>query len=98
VTGTRNRRQVGVKVTPTPACPAPTPEAIEVCGQVLTPGTMVSISGSRGRFRYIRSTTTSEGKTVLDFIGGTSGHDVWRSFYPERVRRVHNTPVRRPKR
>ncbi|AOT25427.1 hypothetical protein KIP29_gp29 [Mycobacterium phage BabyRay] len=55
----------------------------------LEPGTEVSIQGERGRFRFVKASTTSAGKTVLDFIGGPAGHEQWRSFYPERVKTVH---------
>ena len=60
-----------------------------VHGRDLVPGTEVSITGERGRFRFIRATTTSTNRIVFDFIGGTAGHECWRSFYAERVRTVH---------
>ena len=62
---------------------------VRVHGRDLQPGTEVSISGERGRFRFIRATTTSAHRVVLDFIGGQPGHECWRSFYPERVKTVH---------
>jgi hypothetical protein len=52
-------------------------------------GTEVTISGERGRFRFVKSTTSSAGREVLDFIGGPPGREQWRSFYPERIKRVH---------
>lgn len=55
----------------------------------LVPGTEVSISRERGRFRFVNAQVTSTGRMVLNFIGGAAGHEVFRSFYPERVRRVH---------
>lgn len=58
-------------------------------GRELVPGTEVSIKGKRGRFRFVKESTTSEGKTVLDFVGGTTGHEQWHSFYPDRVKTVH---------
>lgn len=58
-------------------------------GRTLTPGTEVSISKERGRFRFVNAQYTAAGKLVLNFIGGTPTHEVFRSFYPERVRRVH---------
>lgn len=58
-------------------------------GRELLPGTEVSISGERGRFRFVSATTTSANRLVLDFIGGPAGHECWRSFYPERVKTVH---------
>ncbi|AVJ50816.1 hypothetical protein SEA_GEMMA_72 [Mycobacterium phage Gemma] len=62
---------------------------VKVNDRKLEPGTEVSIKGERGRFRFVKATTTSQGKTVLDFIGGPAGHEQWRSFYPERVETVH---------
>lgn len=58
-------------------------------GRRLQLGTEVSIKRERGRFRFVNASTTSDGKTVLHFIGGAAGREVFRSFYPDRVRRVH---------
>lgn len=58
-------------------------------GRHLTPGIEVSVKGERGRFRFINAQMTSAGKLVLNFVGGAAGHEVFRSFYPERIRRVH---------
>lgn len=58
-------------------------------GRHLRPGTEVSIRRERGRFRFVNAQVTKEGKLVLNFIGGAAGHEAFRSFYPERVRRVH---------
>lgn len=60
-----------------------------VHGRRLEPGTEVSITGVRGRFRFMKAATTASGREVYDFIGGVDGHESWRSFYPERVKRVH---------
>lgn len=62
---------------------------VRVHGRELRPGTEVSIIGERGRFRFIGTSTTSSDRVVCDFIGGTAGHECWRSFYPERVKTVH---------
>lgn len=67
----------------------PDTDIVSVKGHALEPGTEVSIRGKRGRFRYLRATTTTEGQVVLDFIGGTVGRETWHSFYPDRVSRVH---------
>lgn len=64
-------------------------EAVRVHGRDLTPGTEVTISGERGRYRFVGASTTSSQRLVLDFIGGRAGHECWRSFYPERVKTVH---------
>lgn len=55
----------------------------------LEPGTEVSISGERGRFRFQGESTTGTGRVVYHFVGGVAGHECFRSFYPERVKRVH---------
>ncbi len=79
---------------------APTPLAgFRIHGRELEPDTEVSITGERGRFRFMRATTTSTGQIVLDFIGGVAGHETWRSFYPARVKTVHRiNRTRRTKR
>ncbi|OBJ24472.1 hypothetical protein [Mycobacterium sp. 1245801.1] len=66
-----------------------------VNGELLEPGTEVSIRGKRGRFKYLRASETSEGRVVLDFIGGTIGHETWHSFYPERIANVHKSTTMR---
>ncbi len=55
----------------------------------LTPGIEVSVKGERGRFRFINAQMTSAGKLVCNFVGGAAGHEAFRSFYPERIKRVH---------
>lgn len=76
--------------------PAPLPpdwvESLEatVNGRILTPGTEVSIRGERGRFRFMKRVTRPErGIEWLEFWGGPKHSEQWRSFYPDRVRRVH---------
>lgn len=64
-------------------------QPIRVHGRELQPGTEVSITGERGRYRFLGAKTTSSDRVVLDFIGGRAGHECWRSFYPERVKTVH---------
>lgn len=58
---------------------------------LVTPGTELSIAGERGRFRFVRHISRPNGLEWVDVIG-TSG---WRSFRPERVRRVHRRPPER---
>lgn len=73
---------------------------VVVLGKPLTPGTEVSVRGKRGaRYKFLRaSTVPSTGATVLDFIGGTRGHESWHSFYPEQISKVHAPAEQRPKR
>lgn len=55
----------------------------------LLPGMEVSITRERGRFVFVNAQITAAGKTVCNFVGGAAGHEVFRSFYPERIKRVH---------
>lgn len=59
-------------------------DSAKVNGRILTKGTEVSIRGERGRFRFQRRVVTEQAEW-LDFIGGAR----FRSFYPEKVKRVH---------
>jgi len=58
-------------------------------GRTLTPGVECTIAGERGRFRFVRAVTSPSGHVWLDFMGGTTGVTMWRSFRPDRVRTVH---------
>lgn len=55
----------------------------------LLPGMEVSISHERGRFVFVNAQVTSAGRVVCNFVGGVAGHEVFRSFYADRIRRVH---------
>lgn len=63
-----------------------------VNGRRLVPGTEASITGLKGRFRFIKAVTV-EGRTGvhswLDFWGGPKGCESWRSVRAEQVKRVH---------
>jgi hypothetical protein len=61
----------------------------EANGRKLVKGTEVKIAGERGRFRFVEAVQTPTGKLWLDFIGGPSGAEKWRSFDPSRVKTVH---------
>lgn len=60
-------------------------EAIKINHRNVEPGTELSIEGERGRFRFLRlvNSETSEWIDVVD-----KDHKI-RSFYPDRVKRVH---------
>ena len=60
-------------------------ETWQVNGRWLSKGTEATISGVRGRCRFIRAVETEKGIS-LDFYDRL-GH--WRSFRPERVKTVH---------
>ncbi|WNN93706.1 hypothetical protein SEA_CALLINALLBARBZ_56 [Arthrobacter phage CallinAllBarbz] len=77
------------KFTPQNASGLTIAYAATVNGRHLAPTTEVSIRGERGRFRFMRAVTSPSGAEWLDFWGGPKGAEQWRSFYPERVRRVH---------
>lgn len=58
-------------------------------GRHLSPGTEVSIKGERGRFRFVSHTVTDKGVEWIDVVGGPKGCSQWRSFRPDRIKRVH---------
>lgn len=60
-------------------------ERWSVNGRWLSKGTEATISGVRGRCRFIRAVVNDRG-TFLDFYDRL-GH--WRTFRPERVKTVH---------
>lgn len=62
---------------------------IQINGRYVTKGTELKIAGERGRFRFVQHVTTAEGKVWIDVYGGTKHMETMRSFYPERVKRVH---------
>lgn len=63
---------------------------VTVHRRILQPGkTWLSIRGERGRFRYLGYSTSRAGDVSLSVYGGRPGHELTRSFRPERVRTVH---------
>lgn len=62
---------------------------LRVKGKPLAPGTICTITGERGRFRFQYPTWSSEHKLILNFVGGVAGHECFRSFYAERVKKVY---------
>jgi hypothetical protein len=62
---------------------------LKVKGHAFYPGIEVAITGERGKFRFQYPTWNEAGKLILTFIGGAPGHECWRSFYAERVRKVY---------
>lgn len=62
---------------------------IQINGRNVTKGTELKISGERGRFRFVQHVTTSDGKVWIDVYGGPKHMETMRSFYPDRVKRVH---------
>lgn len=55
-------------------------------GRHIRPGTELSITGERGRFRFVKFVETPTA-TWIDVIGGK--HNLSRSFHPSRIKTVH---------
>jgi hypothetical protein len=66
-------------------------EAIQltIAGKPVGPGAMMSITGERGLFKFKSVSWSKEGNMSLTFVGGVVGEECWRSFRPERVKKVH---------
>jgi hypothetical protein len=62
---------------------------IHINGRKVSKGTELKISGERGRFRFIQQVTNHDGISWVDVWGGPKGADCMRSFYLDRVKRVH---------
>jgi hypothetical protein len=60
-----------------------------VKGKPIGPGTEMSIIGERGRFTFKYPSWNKEGRMSLTFVGGLPGHESYRSFYVERVKKVY---------
>ncbi len=52
------------------------------------PGTIVQIKGERGMFTVKSISTSAAGLISVNCVGGPAGHAAWRSFRPERVKKV----------
>jgi hypothetical protein len=63
---------------------------LQIRGRYLEIDREVSVFGKRGRYRYKGYSHTSEGKLNLHFIGGPPGREMYHSFYPGEIRRIHN--------
>jgi hypothetical protein len=65
-------------------------DVVTINGRTVGRGTELSIRGERGRFRFLKRVTRPErGVEWLDVWGGPRHYESLRSFYPERVKRVH---------
>jgi hypothetical protein len=62
---------------------------VQINGRNVSKGTELKISGERGRFRFIQHVTNHDGVSWIDVWGGPKGADCMRSFYLDRVKRVH---------
>lgn len=63
-------------------------ETMKINGRILEKGSEFSVKGQRGRFRFIAHVVTDKTEWI-DCIGGQKGYEVFRSFNPDQVRRVH---------
>lgn len=67
-------------------------------GRHVQPGTELSITGVRGRFRFIRHVQLPDGRCWIDVVGGRQTRkgtvELERSFRPDRVHTVHRTRIR----
>lgn len=63
-------------------------EEIQINGRNVVAGTELSVTSERGRFKFIKHVQTPTAEWI-DVVGGSSGHKSFRSFRPERVKRVH---------
>lgn len=83
------RKQSSVQTGPKPNDSWVYQTEIQINGRNVTKGTELKISGERGRFRFIQFVTTDKGVEWIDVWGGPKGMDCMRSFYLDRVKRVH---------
>lgn len=63
-------------------------EEMQINGRNVVAGTELSILGERGRFKFVKHVKTAEVEWI-DVVGGPEKHKAFRSFRPERVKRVH---------
>jgi len=71
--------------------------SIQIHGRNLENGVEVSIQGERGRFQFLRHVYNPELDVEwIDVVGGKKGVREFRSFRPERVKRVHWKKIMRP--
>lgn len=61
---------------------------IQINGRNVVPGVELKISNERGRFRFMRQVVNRD-ITWIEVWGGPSGYECVRSFYPDRIVRVH---------
>lgn len=63
-------------------------EEIQINGRNVVVGTELSITEERGRFKFVKHVRTPTAEWI-DVVGGSTGHKSFRSFRPDRVKRVH---------
>lgn len=66
-------------------------------GRHVVPGTELSITGERGRFRFVKHVRReAAGIEWVDVHGGPANQECYRSFRPERIKTVHRTVTPKP--
>lgn len=72
-------------------------ESMIVNGRHVEKGTEISIKEERGRFQFVRHVYNPKIDVEwIDVVGGRKGVSEYRSFRPERIRRVHWKSTMRP--
>lgn len=63
-------------------------DEIQINGRNVVAGTELSITSERGRFKFVKHVQTPTAEWI-DVIGGPERYKIFRSFRPDRVKRVH---------
>lgn len=70
-------------------------ESIKINKRNVVVGTEISVVGQPGRFSVLWFTETKHGNINVTCWGGRIGHEKFRTFAIEKVRKVHNKPKMR---
>ena len=63
---------------------------IKVNGRIVTVGTELSIENETGRYRFVKHVYNPRVDAEwIDVVGGPKGYNIYRSFNPSRIKRVH---------
>ena len=81
--------------TNTPQAPRPNDhwevsEEYEANGRKIHRDTELSIEGEQGRYRFRRHVRNPKNNAEwIDVVGGPKGYSIYRSFNPNKIKRVH---------
>jgi hypothetical protein len=87
------------EATPVPAGVVPAPTRSTEWrrnGRRVEPGTELSVTGARGRYRFVAHVQNAHGHEWIDCYGGPDGRAMFRSFEPARIKTVHYKTKARP--
>lgn len=93
MSGALTRRRTGYAAQPHPAC-WQVSASYQHGTRLVEPGQPLKISGERGQFRFLRHVVVEpedrrrKRREWIDVVGGTPGVTMFRSFRPDRIRRV----------